>query len=356
MTLWAIPLLFGSAMAVTLLCAGWPGLSFLAALPTALARYVLWAAGKLAALPFHGAAFSSPVMAAWLVFAYLLLAVCLVSRERRRKYIVAALVAAVTGLAAHALPALAAPGGALTVVAVDVGQGAATLLSSGGETVLVDCGSLYWARGPGNAVADAMESFGWESLDYVALTHYHQDHAGGLGELLARVEVERLLLPVLHDEDDADLQSRVLALAEEYNVPVTYVESETELPLGRADLTVFPPLTEGDVNEEGLTVLCTAGDFDVLITGDMGSATEKLLVEEYPLPDIEVLLVGHHGSKYATSDELLDAVTPEVGIISVGENRYGHPTQEAMERMTDRGMELYRTDLQGNIVIQVREG
>ena len=108
-------------------------------------------------------------------------------------------------------------------------------------------------------------------------------------------------------------------------------------------------------DEEGLTILCTAGDFDVLITGDMGSSTEKLLVETYDLPDIEVLVVGHHGSKYATTEELLEAVTPEIGVISVGENNFGHPTAEAMDRMAWQGMTLYRTDLQGNIVIQVGE-
>jgi competence protein ComEC len=353
--MWLLPVLFALALVLTVLCIPWPVLSVLAPVPACLARYVLWVARSLAALPFHGADFTSPAMVAWLVLVYLLLAVCVISRQRRRKYIVAALVAAVTGLSAHALPALTAYDGALTVVAVDVGQGAATLLSSGGETALVDCGSLYWSRGPGNAVADAMDSYGWESLDYVALTHYHQDHAGGLGELLARVSVGRLLLPVLHEEDDAALQSRVLALAEEYGVPVTYVETEEEIPLGEATITVYPPVSQGDVNEEGLTVLCTAGDFDVLITGDMGSSTEELLVEEYDLPDIEVLMVGHHGSKYATSDTLLEAVTPEIGIISVGENRYGHPTEETMDRLREHGVALYRTDTQGNITIRVRD-
>ena len=161
------------------------------------------------------------------------------------------------------------------------------------------------------------------------------------------------LLPQLSDsEDQGTLQAEVLLLAEKYGVPVTYVEEPYCETMGEAELTIYPPLTEGDVNEEGLTILCTAGDFDVLITGDMGSTTEKLLVETYDLPDIEVLVVGHHGSKYATTEELLEAVTPEIGVISVGENNFGHPTAEAMDRMAWQGMTLYRTDLQGNIVIQ----
>ena len=90
-----------------------------------------------------------------------------------------------------------------------------------------------------------------------------------------------------------------------------------------------------------------------VITGDMNRSNEKVLAAEKNLPDLEVLLVGHHGAANATSDELLDAATPEVGIISVGENAYGHPNEETMQRMVRRDMTIYRTDLQGNISLVV---
>lgn len=205
-------------------------------------------------------------------------------------------------------------------------------------------------------MADAMAVYGWDRLDCVALTHYHEDHAGGLDELLSRVEVGLLYLPQLGDsEDQGALQAEVLALAARYGVPVRYVEAVETAELGAAALTLFPPLAAGDTNEEGLTALCTAGDFDALITGDMGESTEELLVERYDLPDIEVLLVGHHGSRYSTGKALLEAVTPEIGVISVGQNTYGHPASETMDRMARRGMTLYRTDLQGNILIRVHD-
>lgn len=168
--------------------------------------------------------------------------------------------------------------------------------------------------------------------------------------------MERLVLPqLLGSRDQAALQREVLALAERYGTAVTYVESPMETPLGEAArLTVYPPVAEGSANEEGLTVLCSAGAFDLLITGDMNAAAERQLTALYDLPDIEVLLAGHHGSRYSTSQELLEAVSPEVGIISVGENSFGHPAGEAMERMAGAGMTLYRTDLQGNILIRVK--
>ena len=98
-------------------------------------------------------------------------------------------------------------------------------------------------------------------------------------------------------------------------------------------------------------MLCSYGDFDTLITGDMDARTEAKLVDAYELPDIEVLVVGHHGSKYSTGTALLEAVTPEIGVISVGDNSYGHPAEEALLRLTDAGMTVYRTDRQGNILI-----
>ena len=128
------------------------------------------------------------------------------------------------------------------------------------------------------------------------------------------------------------------------------------MPLGRADLQVFAPIGQGGTNEEGLTILCTAGDFDLLITGDMNSANEAVLAERKELPDIEVLLVGHHGSRDASSTALLRTVTPEVGIISVGaDNSYGHPTDEALRRLVGMGAEIYRTDRQGSVSIVLHE-
>ena len=100
------------------------------------------------------------------------------------------------------------------------------------------------------------------------------------------------------------------------------MEAETVYTLGESSLTIYPPGdVEGD-NEQGLAVLCTYGDYDLLITGDRNMAAERQLIADHDLPDIEALVVGHHGSKSSTSKELLEALTPETGIISVGDNSY----------------------------------
>lgn len=350
LVLWVVPALFAGGLVGTVACGLCPALAPLAVLPELLTRYVLWAAGLAANIPGHAVAVSGPVTVLWMLLAYTLLGLCLLSRDRPRKYLAALLLTAVCLEAARALPRLTVREDRLTAVVVDVGQGAATLLHAGDRTVLVDCGSLNSPRRAGEAVAAAMATYGWGKLDGIILTHCHSDHANGLASLLARVEAERLLLPRLAGDEGA---REVKTLAAAYGVEALYVEEPLEEVLGDAALTAYPPVAEGDANEAGLTVLCAAGEFELLMTGDMDAGAERALAAGYRLPDIEVLLAGHHGSRYATSAELLEAVRPEVGVLSVGENRFGHPTEEAMGRMAAAGMTLYRTDWQGNLLIRV---
>lgn len=357
MVLWMAPVLFALALLGTALTILLPAAAPLAAAAGALARYVLWTAGLLARVPGHSVRFNTPAAVMWLVLAYAMLGICLLGGGGRRAYALSALLLALCLGAAKALPGMIVKDDILTAVVVDVGQGAATLLHAGGRTALVDCGSLGSPDGAGDAVSAVMETYGWSRLDWVVLTHCHADHAGGLEALLSQVEADRLLLPRVDGESDqAPLAAEVLALAEESGTEAVLVEDPLPAALGEAVLTIYPPVGVGEANEEGLTIVCSVRDFDLLITGDMDGETEAALTRTYALPDIEVLLAGHHGSKYAASQALLEAAAPEVGIISVGPNSFGHPTAEAMGRMAAAGMDLYRTDWQGNILIRVLDG
>ena len=162
---------------------------------------------------------------------------------------------------------------------------------------------------------------------------------------------ETLLCPP--DGGDTDAQAAILAAAEAHGTEVRFITEETTLPLGEATLTVYPPLGDDSSNERGLVYLVSAGDYDLLITGDIDAEMEQRLIERYDLPDIEALVVGHHGSKYSTSSELLDALRPETAFISVGSNSYGHPSDQAMERLAERDITIYRTDLQGDLRLSV---
>ena len=350
--LWMVSLVFGAGLLGLLLSMTVPavGAAFVPLVSLGV-RYVLFVSELLEGLPLHALYFNTALSVLWLFYVYALFAVCAIARRGRYRWWIAGALAVTMLLATARFNALQFERGSLHVTALDVGQGESVALLSGQHGVLVDCGSSNSYISAGDVAADYFLSAGIRRLDAVVLTHYHADHANGLALLLARVGVDALYLPDIAEEDGE--KSEVLALAERYGVEVRYVTGETQTAIGEASLTLYPPVGEGGENELGLTILCSAGEFDTLITGDMDSKTERALLDAYPLPDIEVLLVGHHGSRYSTSEELLETVTPEVGVVSVGSNSYGHPTRDALLRLTDAGVTVYRTDLQGNIYITV---
>jgi len=239
----------------------------------------------------------------------------------------------------------------LTAAVLDVGQGASTLLYSHGHAVLVDCGGN--GENAGDVAADYLQGLGTSTLDALVLTHFHSDHANGVPELLARLQVGRIFLPDV--TPDEPLRQNILALAEDYGCPVELLTDDARFSCGGTALSLFEPLGSGTANEEGLSVLCSAGNYDILITGDMDEVVEQRLIRYKPIPDIELLVVGHHGSKTSTSEELLLWARPETAVISCGENNYGHPTPEAMERLGAAGCALYRTDLMGTVTIHIKE-
>ena len=150
------------------------------------------------------------------------------------------------------------------------------------------------------------------------------------------------------------LTASVVALAEEKGIETLFLAEDADVTFGESALRIYAPLGSGGANEEGLSVLCTAGDFDGLITGDMNDTVEKRLVKYGSLPDLELLVAGHHGSKYATSEELLLATRPELAVISVGYNTYGHPAPETLERLAAAGCAIYRTDWSGTVTITAK--
>ena len=348
LTLWAVSDLFLGGLLVAVVGLLLPGLAGLLALPVSLAgEYLLWMVPNLAAFPFAAVPAGSVYIGAWLVLVYGLLLAHLTLPGRKSLPLPAGL--AVSTLCwALLLQTGSHTSGRLTLSVLDVGQGLSTAIYSQGVSALVDCGGSG-LDDAGDTAADYLQALGLSRVDVVVLTHYHDDHANGVARLLERMEVGLLLLPDVEPEDP--LRQSILALAEEKGVDTLLVREVTTLTLGGGTLTVYPPLGAGDANEEGLSVLCSAGDFDALITGDMDGVIEGRLLKYGDLPDLEALVVGHHGSKYSTSEELLSATRPELAAISVGYNTYGHPAPETLERLAAAGCDIYRTDWSGTITI-----
>ena len=226
------------------------------------------------------------------------------------------------------------------VTVLDVGQGQAILLQSEGRTFLVDCGGDS-EEGTADIVAGKLLSQGITRLDGVILTHYDADHAGGLEYLLTRIQTDLLIVP---DTMGAKPYPQV-------DGTVCYVDEDLQFSFGDAEITVFGPIYDGDDNENSLCILFERENCAILITGDRTDFGERMLLRHTDLPDVDLLIAGHHGAKTSTSAELLEAVTPETVIISVGEgNYYGHPHEELLYRLEKFGCAVYRTDLHGTIV------
>ena len=303
----------------------------------------------LAALPLE-----SVYYRAWLVLVYALLLVFVRTKGRRPVWMplaagLAALVLAV------ALTRASFYTGGLAVAVLDVGQGQSVLVRTGNFFTLVDCGGDS-RDDPGDVAAGYLQSLGRNQIDLLVVSHYHSDHANGIPQLLNRVRVGEIALPDV--EEDAPLRAAILSAAAEKGIPVRLVREDTRFALAEdRTVSVFAPVTEaGTTNELGLTVLAAVGQTEVLITGDMEQEGELRLVESIPLPEVEILVAGHHGSETSTTPELLETVQPRLALISVGENNsYGHPSYDTLVRLNEAGAAIYRTDLYGTIEVQWKE-
>ena len=223
---------------------------------------------------------------------------------------------------------------------LDVGQGQCLLLQSQGKTYMVDCGGSSDSMAA-DLAAETLLSQGISRLDALILTHYDRDHAGGAEYLLSRIDTGVLILPPVHSE--------YAFRAEE----ILYGAEDLLLSSGNTKIRVFSSPISGDDNENSLCVLFDTEKCDILITGDRDGFGERMLLRKITDLDIDVLVAGHHGSKYATCEELLTAVRPGIVCISAGRNNsFGHPAPELLQRLDHYGCSVYRTDLQGNIIIR----
>ncbi|MDD6642930.1 MAG: DNA internalization-related competence protein ComEC/Rec2 [Firmicutes bacterium] len=334
--------------AFLLLLVGWLLPSVGAVGATALSypiRAVLWLVRSLAKLPYAAVYTNSGYIVAWLVLVYVLLGVYFLPRKRKMHPAVLLSCMLVTLIGACFFSAWEPGETAVTVY--DVGQGQCVLLRSGDFTALIDCGGDSGDE-DGETVARSLLMSGRRSVDVLMLTHYDTDHVCGTAQLLSRIEVGTLLLPAV--EDDTDNCERIVQEAISAGVPYRFIAQDTALTFDGGTLRLFAP-TDGSAKNASLAALLSAQEYDILVTGDMESAQERELLQTHTLPDLEVLVAGHHGSKSSTSEALLSATAPDIVLISVGKNRYGHPNAEVLARIAAIGAVVYRTDRNGDITV-----
>jgi len=354
LTLWAVTGLMVCALVIGALAVFLPSLMvFPGHLAGLLGRWVLVVSSFIGRWPLACLSAEQPNFLIWLAAAYLFLLTIVLARRKGRQTLYTLVCLSLLLALSIGVNRRTVRQQDLTVAALDVGQGSSTLFLSGTQSVLVDCGGNSQTD-PGDLAADRLAALGTAKLDTLILTHLDEDHFNGVPQLFWRLNIGQVFLS--GGTSDPQHLAQLLELAEAEGCPVTFVTEPTTISAGIASFILYPPPSGGSSNEECLSVLCSANGFDSLITGDADSFTEALLLKYYPIPDLELLVAGHHGSKYSTSAALLDALRPELAVISVGYNSYGHPAAETLERLDAAGTQVLRTDQSGTVVLMVKDG
>jgi competence protein ComEC len=256
------------------------------------------------------------------------------------------------------------PDDKLHLIFCDVGQGDAILIFKGSNQVLID-------GGPNQKVLSCLANhlpFWDRTIEMVVVTHPDNDHLGGLPDVIERYNVTQLVSHSL--VRDAAIFWAFRDEVIEKKIPVYSPRAGDKIQLGGINLEILFPLEKlGDelvwqpeaetkvlgaysyptnANDVSIVSLFSYGDFDVLLPGDIGSQFEKVIEVD---KEIEILKVAHHGSKYSSSEEFLGRVDPDLAVISVGNNSFGHPTSEVLERLQNLDIKLLRTDINGEIEV-----
>lgn len=348
LTLWIVSwILYGVIASCTLGAIWLPAGKALAWLVGWAVRYVLLAARVLSSIPTAAVYTENVYVTVWIVFCYVLLFVYIKARKKQPAMLACCM--ALGLMAAVACNYLELRLDTFRVTVLDVGQGQCILLQTKRENYIVDCGGDSGKRAAGSACR-ALRGQGITHVDGLILTHYDTDHVGGAEYLLAQMPVERLYLP--DSPDPSGLKQSLMESAGENTCLVT---DRITLELSDGKLDIIPSANQTSDNESSLCVLLNMQNCDILITGDRSIAGESELLESAEIPDLEILIVGHHGSKNSTGLELLKNTRPEVAIISVGrDNSYGHPSQDTLDRLAMFGCSVWRTDEDHTVIFRGR--
>lgn len=255
---------------------------------------------------------------------------------------------------------LTLPDGLLHIVFCNVGQGdAAYIRTPNNQDMLID-------GGPDNKVLSCLGKympFYDRTIDVVLLTHPQKDHLQGLISVVERYTVKHFVIGVVGNETEG--YTKLVEAIQKKKVPIKNLYLGDTFSLGSVKFSVLWPernwvaqqavlglSTDTGLNSFSYFLHLSYGSFDALFTGDGDSKIQPEIMRQANLSDIEVLKFPHHGSKTGILPEFLDKIHPELAVISVGKNSYGHPSKEALELLKDRSLQVKRTDKDGNVEVE----
>jgi len=237
----------------------------------------------------------------------------------------------------------------------DIGQGDGIMVEAGNDIQVVIDG------GPSDKMVEKIGKdlpFYDRQIELMIMTHPDKDHLGGLVDVLKYYQVEQVLITGI--ECDTAVCQEFNKIIKEKNIPVKIAQAGQIINLGEGTyLGIFSPRENlfgrkfKDDNDTSIVAKLISNGRSALFTGDIGFKVENELMEGNTNLDSDILKVSHHGSKYATSSKFLEATSPQIAVISVGKNSYGHPAEELLSRINDYGAAIKRTDSDGDVKMEI---
>lgn len=234
----------------------------------------------------------------------------------------------------------------LQVYFFDVGQADSILVISNGETMLIDCGN----DADGNLIANFIKSdLGISTITYLVGTHAHEDHIGGMDKVIDSLDIKNVYLP--YSVTASKELEEVLDSLDKKDLSIIVPDIDDKFTVGNTDCTILSVDNSepSNLNLSSIVIRMVYNEQSYLFTGDMETKNESA---KSNWPKTNVLKVAHHGSNTSSSKKFLEAISPEVAIISCGlNNTYGHPKQTIIDRLEALNTMIYRTDVDGTILI-----
>ncbi len=234
---------------------------------------------------------------------------------------------------------------------LDVGQGDCTIIKCNDKFMMIDCSTLNQI----NTIRQSMMTLEIDTIDFMVITHQHDDHMGSATKIINDVTVKNFIMPRLSQSNNVNSKS--------YNVLINTldIKNVNRIPaqdcksfmLGDALVEIlFPTKQSNNLNNMSIVLKVTYGENEFLFQGDAESKIENDLMRSDFDIDIDVLKIGHHGSKTSTSEKYLDATTPSIAIISSGAgNSYKHPNGKILNSLEKKDIKTFCTALNGDITV-----
>ena len=244
--------------------------------------------------------------------------------------------------------------GTIEVHILDVGQADCTLIRSAGGDVLIDAGDTDTQ----SEIVDMILAAGTTELEYVIFTHPDSDHIGGADEVVKSIPIKNIILPEIHESDIPTTkvyENMIASIEENESIHVIAAVSGTTYTIGDLKMKLLAPNSGNydNINDYSVAARFDFGETSFLFTGDALKKSEAEMLGCYPPSELKCTFfqAGHHGASNANTPAFIQAVSPEIVAVSCGKNnKYGHPTDEALSTYASVGAKVYRTDELGTIV------